>query len=70
MKWKIYYFGKYSIILGIFDINLTVLINIDAFLIDHNIGNSGDTCKSKQKDYNLAIGQQKNKKRSAKDAVA
>lgn len=35
---------------------LTVLINIDVFLINNNIKNNEKACKSKQKDYNLVVG--------------
>lgn len=57
-------------ILGIFDTTLTVPININFFLIDDNIRNSKDICKSKQKDYNLAMEEQKTIKKSAGGAVA
>lgn len=47
-------------ILDTSSITLTVLININTFLINTNIKNSGNTSKNKRKDYNLAERQQKN----------
>ena len=55
---------------GTSDTTLTVLISIDTFLINDNIGNGGDACKSKQKDHNLAVGRQETIARSAGGAVA
>lgn len=42
-------------ILDTFNISFIILINIDTFLIDNNIENNKNICRSKQKDYNLAI---------------
>ena len=55
---------------GTSNTTLTVLISIDASLIDDNIGNGGDACKSERKDHNLAVGQQRTIGRSAGGAVA
>lgn len=54
---------------GTFNITLIVLISIDVFFINDNIGNGRDTYRSKQKDHNLAVEQQETIKRSIGGAV-
>lgn len=55
---------------GTFNTTLTVLISIDIFVIDNNIKNDRNTCKSKRKDYNLAVEQQKIIRKSIRAAIA
>lgn len=52
------------------DITLIVSISIDTSLIDNNIGNGGNACKSKRKDHNLAVGQEGTIERSAGGTLA
>ena len=55
---------------GTFNKTITVPISIDASLIDDNIGNNGDACRSEWKDHNLTMGQQGTIRRSAGGAIA
>lgn len=55
---------------GTFNTTLIVSINFDIFLVDNNIKSGKNACISKQNEHNLAVGQQKTIKKSAKSAVA
>lgn len=57
-------------ILSTSNITLIVSNTIYAFLINENIGNNRNTYKKKQKDHNLAMKQQKIKKKSAGNIIA
>lgn len=57
-------------ILSTSNITFIVRINIDDFLINDNIGNSKNACRSKQKDYDLAVERQKMIEKSVRDALA
>lgn len=55
---------------GTSDTTLTVLISIDAFSIDNNMGNGGDANKNKRNDHNLAVRQQETIGKSVRGVVA
>lgn len=57
-------------ILGISDIIFPVFININAFLIDKNIENSKNSCKSEQKNNNLTIKEGKTPEKNTNNVVA